>query len=41
MKDSIVEIDGEKRPMTAEEIKKYLDDALSYENTESDEPTEP
>jgi hypothetical protein len=41
MKDSIVEIDGEKRPMTTEEIEKYLADALSYQNTELDEPTEP
>jgi hypothetical protein len=41
MENSVVEIDGVKRPMTAEEIKKYLDDALSYKNTEPDEPTEP
>jgi hypothetical protein len=40
MENSIVEIDGVKRPMTAEELKKYLDDALSYKNTEPDKPTE-
>jgi len=40
MENSVVEIDGEKRLMTAEEIKKYLDDALSYKNTELDEPNE-
>jgi hypothetical protein len=27
MENSIIEIDGEKRPMTAEEIAKYLEDA--------------
>jgi len=31
MKDSIIEIDGEKRPMTAEEIAKYLKDAQNNE----------